>query len=836
MTQRMYIRRAALITRTSLAFLLSVIILELSSPSFAQNTSTGATGGAPRTLSYQGMVIDGEKPVSDGSHQITVTLYADDKGAMAVWSSVYTTETKAGVFNVLLGSGEKALPDAAAMDKPLWVGVKMDNTNEMRPLTQLSASPYAINVPDNSITSNKMATDFVGAISLNGQSLTGKGTPLNIVTGKGLDVSFDEETRSLMFNTTNRTAGKGAKSQVGPGDPIAFWDVSGGVAYNSGVVGTATTQVLHAGTTSGLPFYAAVNLASDVGTSVLQVANGGTGGNGIASGAWLLGGNGISALQTLGSTAGSANWSEIVGGATVEQFQSTGATTPNLIGGNGSNAIIGYTVGTLGPAAHSSGIGAGGSTGLPNMIVGPNDFSFIGGGEDNQITSAFNGVNNEGTPWHFIGGGRNNRILVDVVGRTESGTMGSDALAGGQNNIIAGQWGFIGGGQDNLISNASPTVDDDQGDQLQHDVIAGGHGNQILAASGYSNISGGAGHHILNGGGDAVGGGNNNRIDGSAGSSGTFGGVSESVIAGGEGNTISTTALNLASKYAAIGGGGYNEVHAPFSSIDGGWNNKIFATAAFGGSSSIGGGNQNEIDNAPMGTIGGGNNNVISAANIHVSAGTIPGGSNLNVISFAQSALGFWNNVGSTFIAQDWQCPSKSAAWDGRLFTIGNGCGTDSRSNAFEVSYNGHSVVYDVNGDNSNNRLPVEGASYDDNIIAAWCVVTATPPGPWVPGPAIPVPTANDFGVQKVEWVGDGIYNVTLNQRQIASSNIGATENLKKGAVSVTPMQGCTMAASSPVANGTFTITITDPQAPQTNDCRVVNGRGFMFMVVGRSK
>ena len=97
-----------------------------------------------------------------------------------------------GVFNLMLGSANNPLPGPSAMDRPIWLGVAIDNGPELRPLSQITASAYAINVADNAITSQKIAAgavqsanladsavtstklnmDYVSSISVNGHPIT----------------------------------------------------------------------------------------------------------------------------------------------------------------------------------------------------------------------------------------------------------------------------------------------------------------------------------------------------------------------------------------------------------------------------------------------------------------------------------------------------------------------------------------------------------------------------------------------------------------------------------------------------------------------------------------
>ena len=153
--------------------------------------SSNTTQAAVSTLSYQGLLAKDGVAVPDGDYSITATLYRDAGGASSVWSGTYLVHTSNGVFNVMLGSGEFPLPAASQLDGPLFLGVKVGDGEEL-PLSQLSSAITAINVADGSITAKKMATDYIGSISINGQRFSTRGGDVNIVTGDGMLATVDQ--------------------------------------------------------------------------------------------------------------------------------------------------------------------------------------------------------------------------------------------------------------------------------------------------------------------------------------------------------------------------------------------------------------------------------------------------------------------------------------------------------------------------------------------------------------------------------------------------------------------------------------------------------------------
>ncbi len=172
----------------------------------------------PYQISYQGLLHLGVGNAPDGPQVITVRLYADAGGKQLVWEDDFNTTLQNGVFNLSLGSG-RPLPEASKLTSPLWLATSVANGEELRPLTQLSASPYALSVADGSITSAKMGTDFVGSISINGQRVGGRGTDVNFVAGSGLTLAFDPGSNAVMLGSAAPASnGKGASAQDGDDD------------------------------------------------------------------------------------------------------------------------------------------------------------------------------------------------------------------------------------------------------------------------------------------------------------------------------------------------------------------------------------------------------------------------------------------------------------------------------------------------------------------------------------------------------------------------------------------------------------------------------------------
>lgn len=138
-----------------------------------------------------------------------------------------------------------------------------------------------------------------------------------------------------------------------------------------------------------------------------------------------------------------------------------------------------------------------------------------------------------------------------------------------------------------------------------------------------------------------------------------------------------------------------------------------------------------------------------------------------------------------------------------------------NRSNAFEVSNNGHSIVYDNNGSGS---AAIRGARYIDNTCIAWGYVSAG-------GGASP----NSFGILGPVTKAGNAYTITLNY----VDNSGNQVQMSGSAVVATPLYGgdpCITITAEPV---TWTGTVNQCVIRTWSSCAATSHE-FMFHVFGR--
>ena len=883
------------------------------------------TTDVPRTISYQGLLTTNDGlPLPDGTYDITVSLFASEDGSNPIWQHTYTTGVVNGIFNLYLGSGNAPLPKSQDMNRPLWVGTSVNGSDFMKPLTPLTSSPYALNLPDQAVTTSKLADDAVTAekvdmpylagLRINGQDIIGKGAMVNIQSGKDIDIRYDEVSESVVIESKSATGTLGGEKGAATQDAVTA--TGNWIGRDFGTFGGLFNPAIGTSTTYNTAVGGASNAIAD-NADHSTVVGGKSNTIGDGSDADFIGGG---SENTIGDEA---NYNGIVGG----ELNAIGdATTHNCIGCGESN--------TIQESSNLNVIG-GGST---NTVFSGADYNVIGGGNTNRINQGDNnavggGSSNTVNPGsnNTIAGGGNNSTGVSAgivnyaaVGGGQSNVSSANhsTISGGQFNAASAGFATVGGGSQNAASATYATVAGGQSNAASGTAATVGGGQSNVASGITATVSGGTGNSIF-GDGSVVSGGTNNNINGTISTIGGGDGhtinADEATIAGGHINTVESYAsaivgghdniissgsdfgligggqanmlnnsgmvatigggqnnvINNSGEGSFIGGGRNNQITGPISTIGGGEGHIIDAPEATiagghintvrayvgaitgghdnvigvsGDAGFIGGGRNNTVDDL-SGAIGGGNNNmVVNGASFAFIGGgeanlasapfsTIGGGQGNNAAgshstlfggealltnaSYAQSAVGFLNAPRGTVPVHP------TTLTDDPLFMVGNGTFPLARSNAFEVSYNGHSVVYDVNGTGAI-RPAIKGATYTDNVIYGWAEVDAD-------GGLI----CDDFGILEIGHPSTGVYRITLN----ISDPDGITgRTISCGAVVATvgtgmepgsePEAECPHIRTSTIVNNVFEVYITETSA-EGGECGWVD-RPFKFHVTGR--
>ena len=85
----------------------------------------------PRTLSYQGMLIDEMgSPKPDSTYTFTFQLYNSESGGSPIWTEIEDLPVEQGLFYTVLGD-PTPFADSLRFDRPYWLGIKVGDEPEL---------------------------------------------------------------------------------------------------------------------------------------------------------------------------------------------------------------------------------------------------------------------------------------------------------------------------------------------------------------------------------------------------------------------------------------------------------------------------------------------------------------------------------------------------------------------------------------------------------------------------------------------------------------------------------------------------------------------------------
>ncbi|MBN2541711.1 hypothetical protein JXI42_02495, partial [bacterium] len=184
----------------------------------------GVNADVPHLISYQGRILDSRtgEPVPDGLYDFTFRLYGDEFTDYAFWTEIHqSVQVSNGLYNIILGS----VTPFGNFDfsTQYWLGVQVGMDDEMTPRYQLSASPYALSIADDAITTQKIQDGTITQDDLHGRlvfaeivdeegeykfALTKHNPKLQIIG----NVEFDEENHAIAISGGNsNNGGKGSE-------------------------------------------------------------------------------------------------------------------------------------------------------------------------------------------------------------------------------------------------------------------------------------------------------------------------------------------------------------------------------------------------------------------------------------------------------------------------------------------------------------------------------------------------------------------------------------------------------------------------------------------------
>lgn len=193
----------------------------------------------PRTISYQGVLVDAGGQFVDGAHTITIRLYDARQGGAPLYAETTPgVVVVRGIFNLLIGS-TTPIPDGLAFDRPYFLGTTIDGSAELAPRVPISAAPYAIRAQTAGIA-DALAPGATGVVtSLNGASgalrLRGAGT-----------TTVNRSGDTIIISSTGGPGGNGIQGVQSPGNTLTIGNANGPVADLDLADGAVTTAKIAA--------------------------------------------------------------------------------------------------------------------------------------------------------------------------------------------------------------------------------------------------------------------------------------------------------------------------------------------------------------------------------------------------------------------------------------------------------------------------------------------------------------------------------------------------------------------------------------------------------------
>ena len=127
-------------------------------------TGTYAKAQVPDLLTQQGRLFDDSGQAIDGSVNFTFKIYDSASGTTSLWTETQTITLEDGYFSARLGDVE-TLEASMLLGPERWLGVTVDEDDEMTPRQRLTSVPYAL-IAGNAVGDITPNTITVGGVTI----------------------------------------------------------------------------------------------------------------------------------------------------------------------------------------------------------------------------------------------------------------------------------------------------------------------------------------------------------------------------------------------------------------------------------------------------------------------------------------------------------------------------------------------------------------------------------------------------------------------------------------------------------------------------------------------
>lgn len=133
---------------------------------------------ASHLITYQGRLTDGDgQPLDDGEYHIVFRIYQEEASSEPLWAEELAVTLNGGMFSAILGT-TGTLDDAVFQDGRGWMGITVNEGEELLPRTLMTKVPFAARAAwsdrasiaytasSNSVTSNSIVDGSIQLIDL----------------------------------------------------------------------------------------------------------------------------------------------------------------------------------------------------------------------------------------------------------------------------------------------------------------------------------------------------------------------------------------------------------------------------------------------------------------------------------------------------------------------------------------------------------------------------------------------------------------------------------------------------------------------------------------------